>query len=751
MLTANPRITQAGLALFTNQDPGFSVALTHVALGSEHYEPDGEETALRAEFARFPITDGADLSPSQIEVGTLITDADPQGNSTANNWVGEIGYYVGSTLLAVQSLAERALFLKPPNLDIPFSYLLDFSSLPPGSLTVGAPKISSDTETAVQSAQAAAIIAGAAEQLIRSSYYGSFAIAPATRPDGSPRQKGDRYFDTADNAEKTWNGAVWYIPNIDTAELAGPSGSDMIGHGTASVKEVLDAHSGAVQALVELAETTGEALDEVNARLAGFVTVKEHGAKGDGVTNDRAAINAAFAAAFAAHRNDVLFDAGTYDLGPLGPGEVAIDLSSYGDGITIRTNGRVRITCTTTGAGASIPIIFKLENNSNFSCDDIEFEDFGYIAGDPWHGAFAFFLNTQAGQNWGNLRFGKIYAKNMLCPLGAAGVASATNRLRGIYIAQIFSDDCYYGFNLQNQGDGVKIGQLIAYQNFRPYYVYGVSDHEVKIYNRKNRGASAAVNISRSPGGLNTTGLKISYVARDMDVTLTHVLINHVDLLGGEISNIEIDIDIRSSIVYAPLRFVNYTGAGGTETAAASPNQVYDIKLSGSCDGQAMQVTAVASYAQKGQLTFKHGRNFYPDQTVIDKFLFGRTLRSYGVVWTAATGGAPAIGNGQLTADIDLVDGVAFNNIKFIPGSTTNFGGGQWQFALPFKATGVAVGSVWILDSGNAYLTGVAKIEPGDSAIQVFTHNSGLSAGSTVPMAWQNGDQMYISIAYPIS
>lgn len=54
---------------------------------------------------------------------------------------------------------------------------------------------------------------------IKSSYYGPLAIAPAKRPDGTARQKGDRYFDTVTNSEMTWNGAAWFVANIDASAV----------------------------------------------------------------------------------------------------------------------------------------------------------------------------------------------------------------------------------------------------------------------------------------------------------------------------------------------------------------------------------------------------------------------------------------------------------------------------------------------------------------------------------------------------
>jgi|GEM_PF-3829430 len=246
MLTRNPRITAAGLALFTKQAPGFSVALTHVAVGTAVYDPTGNETALKSEFARFPIATGVDISASQLQVGALVKDTDPQGRSANNKWIGEIGFYVGTTLLAVMSQSARALFYKSPELDVALSYILDFSTLPPGSLTVGAPKLSEDIRLAAQTALASAQSATGAAATIRATYYGNSAVAPTLRPDGTARQKGDRYFDTVANAERTWNGALWGIANPDAASLAKPSGASIVGYKTGSVATALEEVDGKI-------------------------------------------------------------------------------------------------------------------------------------------------------------------------------------------------------------------------------------------------------------------------------------------------------------------------------------------------------------------------------------------------------------------------------------------------------------------------------------------------------------------------
>lgn len=471
------------------------------------------------------------------------------------------------------------------------------------------------------------------------------------------------------------------------------------------------------------------------------VSVKQFGAKGDGTTNDRAAIQTAFNAS-----KRVRFPAGTYFLGSYATGDNIIDLSALGDGVSIITDKSVEFLCTTTAA--VVPRIFYLKNNNHFTCGPVKFRDTGYVPTTPFQGAAGFYFDGE-NANWGDVCIEAIYGKNMVaCAISSRG--SASHRIRGINIGMIFSDDCYYGYNGQDQGDGVNIDNLIAYQNYRPYFVYGVTGHKVKVFNRAARTGSGAINISRSVGGLNTSDIDLKYTSRDNTLDITHVLINHQDLLGGEISNIDIKLDIRSSVIYTPVRFVNYTGAGGTETSSESSNKVYDVAISGSCDGQASPITAVASYADKRLLKFRAGQHLEVDQAIRNLFYFDQAVRSVNIGWTAASVN-PSIGNGSLSGSMDVVDGMAFLTVSMDAGSTTSFGSGEWYFGLPYEAKSVAVGSLWILDAGNVYHAGIVKIEAGTKTAQLFINGLGVALSSNSPMVWAAGDKLKFSIAYPVA
>jgi len=479
-------------------------------------------------------------------------------------------------------------------------------------------------------------------------------------------------------------------------------------------------------------------------KLYDMVSVTDFGAKGDGVTNDRAAVQAAFNAS-----KRVYFPSGTYWMGSYSTSENIIDLSALGAGISIITDKSVEFVCQTTGN--VIPRFFYLFANSHFSCGPIRFRDTGYDPLVTWRGAYGFFLESNASTNWGDVTFESIYGNSMVGVVAVAG-GNASNRIRGIHIGQLFSDNCYYGFNAQNQGDGVQIDNLIAFQNYRPYFVYGVSDHKVKIFNRANRGASGAVSISRSPGGLNTTAIDVSYVARDQTQGITHVLINHIDLLGGTISDIKVHVDIESSTIYTPVRFVNYSGSGGSETSAASTNIVKDVTLSGTCDVQANPVSAVASYANAtSKLIFIQGSSFNIELALFSLFSVNTDISpiSYTPTW-ASTGTQPAIGNGSLSGYYSISGGMCMVTVELNIGSTTTTGTGQYSFSLPFASPKTAVGSYYALDNGVAHYAGSTLVAAGNSTLNAFTNGSAAGVGASAPFAWASGDYLRMTLTYSL-
>jgi hypothetical protein len=106
-------------------------------------------------------------------------------------------------------------------------------------------------------------------------YQGARAVDPTVRGDLTPLQEGDFYFNTALStpAFKVYIDDAWVVaPDITAAALAAATGSSLVGFQQAG---------------------TGAVPRTVQNELRDFVSVKQFGAVGDGVTDDLAAIQAA--------------------------------------------------------------------------------------------------------------------------------------------------------------------------------------------------------------------------------------------------------------------------------------------------------------------------------------------------------------------------------------------------------------------------------------------------------------------------
>ena len=126
-----PVITKAGLSAIWRQDnTGVAAQITHVVVGTTGYTPVNTQTALRAQVAKFPISDGKKLSTTLLHVTAL-------ADGPLAIWVREIGFLLSDgTLLAVWSSAGDPLAFKPADADLLLAYDLSLTALPPDSVTI---------------------------------------------------------------------------------------------------------------------------------------------------------------------------------------------------------------------------------------------------------------------------------------------------------------------------------------------------------------------------------------------------------------------------------------------------------------------------------------------------------------------------------------------------------------------------------------------------------------------------------------
>lgn len=130
-----PIITIAGrAAAIRASNDGIELAVTHVSFGAAAYSPVGDETSLRDEKKRVPVMAGGKITPTQIRLAGIW----PKDGVAQE--INEIGYWAGSTLIAVYSRERPSgvgpIAYKPAASDFVMFNDLKFIDIPSGSLTV---------------------------------------------------------------------------------------------------------------------------------------------------------------------------------------------------------------------------------------------------------------------------------------------------------------------------------------------------------------------------------------------------------------------------------------------------------------------------------------------------------------------------------------------------------------------------------------------------------------------------------------
>lgn len=139
----------------------------------------------------------------------------------------------------------------------------------------------------------------------------------------------------------------------------------------------------------------------------------------------------------------------------------------------------------------------------------------------------------------------------------------------------------------------------------------------------------------------------------------------------------------------------------------------------------------------------------------VDVYATARVENLYAA-WTSYTptwsGGSPTIGNGTLTGKYWQVGKTVHYRIELTAGSTSTYGSGTWNFALPATpaATVVAesiIGNGVVFDSSAPARLGVFVRFAG-TTVTLVRSDTGAAVSNSAPYAWATGDRVSIAGTY---
>ena len=284
-------------------------------------------------------------------------------------------------------------------------------------------------------------------QTMRATSYGAYSSDPATDPLGNPPTVGDEYFNTTANLLKRWNGTTWQASDINTANLAAPSGSSLVGYDTGTVQDVLD-DAKPLQSYTALRNYTGRATGVriTTPGIAGFfqrttdTTSADNGGviivDGAGRRWKRLYVGAIYVSWFGALGNGAeaapQIQAAINYADSLGGGEVIIPQGDYLISTALQTKSRVII------SGNGKDTILNVGANNCFSFGTVTFVDIkslkiiGVNAATSGHG-FSFESGLAS-----TIYITDVEIKNM---------DSAIKYQAGNITVHIVVDGCYFSYN----------------------------------------------------------------------------------------------------------------------------------------------------------------------------------------------------------------------------------------------------------------------------------------------------------------
>lgn len=126
----------------------------------------------------------------------------------------------------------------------------------------------------------------------------------------------------------------------------------------------------------------------------------------------------------------------------------------------------------------------------------------------------------------------------------------------------------------------------------------------------------------------------------------------------------------------------------------------------------------------------------------------------YTPIWTAS-GTQPVLGDGVLQGSYVELGSFIVVSVYLLAGATTTFGTGQWTFSLPripVQVTPRWTGSAVQFDqSAGLNYAGTARLSSALNNGNLVVSNYGVAdTQNTIPFAWANTDQFWVTIGYPV-
>lgn len=313
-----------------------------------------------------------------------------------------------------------------------------------------------------------------------------------------------------------------------------------------------------------------------------YITPEMFGAKGDGINDDTIYITEAVTALTTLGGGSLVFSR-TYKLTENSTGSTQTRFTISSDNVTLVFLSKAKFLVKSDSA---ITIIFALAGISYFkTIGTLHVES---DASTPYttsgaYGAKALVIYNANGAVSEHISIDKVLIKRGSGGVFVSNAYAASNRVTNVSINEIRTYDATYGFNSQNNGDGVDIGLVYTYNAYRSYFAYGCESHRSKVLARNPHTGGTPVNITtysdaQGGSGVNTDDMTIELIVSNGGNEASIATIRNIGD-GGDLQKVS-SVRLRISTDYKPnvvLSLYNFALSGGSTTATPFAAKIENI------------------------------------------------------------------------------------------------------------------------------------------------------------------------------
>ena len=322
------------------------------------------------------------------------------------------------------------------------------------------------------------------------------------------------------------------------------------------------------------------------SKFGDVVSVKDFGAIGDGVTDDRAACQAAIDYVNSIGGGIVLFPPGTYLMSAsavVAGVDTYLSLNGYEN---IKLIGHGAILSSTYSSLVNHRVFFNLYDAIDIVIDGFRMQStFARTAGTNTvtnYSAAAFRLGANT-RECGNIRIENCDLQSVYYGMIVASISTNTNRVRNVSISNLIVNNSYYGLNFQNNGDDVYAANVRTNNVVRSYFPYGVDSHVID-YTSTNGDVFTDCLIKaydRDTTNIRVTARIRSNTSADAKCTIESQHDPATQPTPNIVRNVVVEFDDTASTGALSLRFAYFQNA--VQTATTNDLLFDNITIRGRC------------------------------------------------------------------------------------------------------------------------------------------------------------------------